>query len=336
MKFFDDSVAAMVIPDSPVDLWLDAAAVVLQDDTFENTWSAEQGVAARIAWRFSNGFVMDWFHGGGGELGSPDTVQVWWDPPMGHGEVCPLEGMTWDSSDSTWMMENVPSSVLQFILEDAIGLMGEPTVYLPWDGFTENEEFETAGAFFDKVEVAGGFLDMLGGMDDDVLEEMEATLYENAMWDSENEDEKPPAGMQVLLAARMDGVVSAWGSKPVMLTSCDAFMPPQSQYMKFVAFMEAMDEKPNWIVVWNECCGTCAGSSRRMMADEKKIPEDSPSLVHFGQQSQYAFNRDGSVSYQFYLNSDEQVQEALAVAQSVGLKAAPAQDGTAKDLLTIG
>jgi hypothetical protein len=179
-------------------------------------------------------------------------------------------------------------SNIEPVLIEMLSLNGVPALKLPWDDFYES-------AFDDFDEDA----------DEDDLEVDELVLLE--------------------AKKIVDGEISdpLWSS--VEMTYGDNYLPNDCDFFRFHEMANQLEED-GWIVIWNECCGSCAGSSIR---DQREDPEraNSPAFVIYGQNADVYFAPDGSIHD--YLHYPDELGKGyeMELAKKYGFKVTDQGDG---------
>lgn len=96
-------------------------------------------------------------------------------------------------------------------------------------------------------------------------------------------------------------------------------LPAGCDYVKFEAFVEDLEEK-NWIVVWDECCGTCASGSIQDARESEPEKVDSPAFVIYGQNADNYFHPDGSITNYMFASDELGKGQEFELAQAHGFK----------------
>lgn len=309
MKFFDDAVEPLLLPGGEPVEWLKAMEYVLKSDYFGNTWTVERGSSRRIVLSFPGDVCFSWCGDSDGEEIS--LLQVWYNkentntgevsPPVGDGE--------WNEETGTWDM-TVDPVLMSFVVDDAVEKFGKPTLLLPWAGFMYEEGAEM---ILEKLAQDVPFIDAVGQLPVREAEELREVL----------ESSDYMSFVDVVFAAmQRNGIVlpKGWGDNPVQVGEGNDWLPlvsPNVRFQKFVAFIE---EKPDWIVVWDECCAACSRGSVEWIAKNKGIPEDSPSIILWGQNSQYSYASSGLMSLLIYVRGGQEEEVVLDGIRTFGLE----------------
>lgn len=98
-------------------------------------------------------------------------------------------------------------------------------------------------------------------------------------------------------------------------------LPTDCDYVNFEALIEDLEEE-NWIVIKDECCGTCAAGNIRDARESEPGMENAPAFVIYGQGADNYFFSDGAIK-DFMFAADELGQEReLDLARKHGFKVA--------------
>lgn len=309
MKFFNDEIEPLLLPGGEPVEWLKAMETVLKSNYFGNTWTVERGSSRRIVFVFPSDVCLSWCGDSDGE--EINLLQVWFnreDQPQDI-SVCPVGDGEWNSETGTWDM-TVDATLLSFVVDDAVEKYGKPTLFLPWAGFMYEEGAELV---LGKIAPDMPFLDAVGKLSAKEIAELR----------EEFETSDYLTFFDVIFAAmQREGIVLpvGWGDNPVQVGEGNDLMPPLSPNARFQKFIQFIEEKPDWIVVWDECCAACSRGSIEWLAKSKGIPEDSPNIILWGQNSQYSYTASGLVYLLLYAGDGEEENKILTDAiQQFGL-----------------
>lgn len=136
--------------------------------------------------------------------------------------------------------------------------------------------------------------------------------------DSEDED-------QVALCKKFELEIVDFGDNEIWseceFTYGEDCLPSDCDYVDFEALVDDLEEE-NWIVVWDECCGSCASGSIRDARESEPDKAESPAFVIFGQNADNYFYSDGSI-HDYMFGSDELGKgREIELAQIHGFKVA--------------
>lgn len=304
--------------------WLDIMSIALQSPMFENTWSVDAGSARRIVLTWDDGTHLSWI---GCEGGEPDTIHVW--NVSGEQPAFSPERFEWD--DTVGVAATWPESTdeAREVIEQTIANHGTPTgCQLPWDAFS-NDEFISEIVY--ALGEDGTFAEKLENADPDVIAESISMLEEETseMADEDDEDGIAITGHLALALAAAGGLhlPAAWGGARADVVYGADYMPPNSPNARFMAFVKSIEDMPDWVVVWDECCGSCFRGTYEMLLKDSGLPEGTPALALFGQNTQYYFRPDGTVEYEFYQGNDAENAVIIEKATAAGLNAAITSNG---------
>lgn len=109
----------------------------------------------------------------------------------------------------------------------------------------------------------------------------------------------------------------------------DMHMPRYSGAGRLNAFLNDLESKHNWGIVFDECCGSCSSNSvDEIRSEEGK--EDSPVFITWAQNADGAWGTDGWVNH-MDSHPDEREREVIKeVAEENGLRFALELDGDGK------
>ena len=99
------------------------------------------------------------------------------------------------------------------------------------------------------------------------------------------------------------------------------YLPKDCDYVDFEALVEDLEEE-NWIIVWDECCGTCASGSISDARESEPEKADSPAFVIYGQNADNYFSSDGSIRGYMFTSDDSGGGRELELAKKHGFKVA--------------
>lgn len=98
-------------------------------------------------------------------------------------------------------------------------------------------------------------------------------------------------------------------------------LPDDCDYEKFEAFVEELEQE-NWIIIWDECCGTCASGSISSARESEPEKANSPVFVIWGQNADRSFHPDGSIRDYMFASDELSKERELELAQKHGFKVA--------------
>lgn len=315
MTFLSPSLAALVNTNADPSEWMTAMGEVLGSAPFANTWTVDSGSACRVVFTFENGLRIAWVGDAEGLGSEPTLVQVW-DINSGptrqeESGQCPLPGaFTWSADTQTWTAIAGATTAAD-IITSAVTRYGVAGIVLPWESLTREQWVEN-------ITMCLGsdlpFSEALASVNQQELEEVLEEI------DEEVDDDAP--FVRLFAAAALGAVVApgAWGGQPASVYMGDSELPPASPLANFYRFMEAMTQKKDWVIVWDECCGTCFGGTYNMLRESQGLPEGAPALALFGQNAQYSWRPDATLNYEFYLRSQDEVETVAAEARMAGLQ----------------
>lgn len=315
MTFLTPSLAPLITPNADPSEWMTAIGEVLGSGPFTNTWTVDSGSACRIVFTFENGLRIAWVGDSEGLGNEPTLIQMWdvnsrttsVDAP---GE-CPLPGaFTWSPDTQTWAAI-ADATTATDIITSAVSRYGAADLVLPWESLTREQWVENITTCLGSDLPFWEALASVNQQEfDDVLAEI----------DDEVDDDAP--FVRLFAAAALDAVVcpAVWGGQPASVYMGDSELPPASPLANFYRFMEAMTQKKDWVIVWDECCGTCFGGTYNMLRESQGLPEGAPALALFGQNAQYSWRPDATLNYEFHLRNQDEVETVATEARKVGLR----------------
>jgi hypothetical protein len=153
-------------------------------------------------------------------------------------------------------------------------------------------------------------------------------FYESALEELEDADEEDlEVGDLALREAQkiIEGEITdpMWSSAEI--TFGDNYLPKDCDFNRFEEMVNQL-ESENWIVIWNECCGTCAGGSIR---SQREVPEyaSAPAFVVYGQNADAYFAPDGSVHDYLHYPDEFGKGYEMELAKKYGFKVTDQGDG---------
>lgn len=328
---FTEETRPLVDPSSSQEEWIESLGAMLAAAEFENTWSVAGGTACRAVFLFDNGLRITWCGSGNGD--APELVQIWVDTTVNNQHATPFEASAsgvcpigadlspeWNSPRKAWECYPDTSQML-LLLQEAAGIFGEPELGIPW-GPIANSEFseELIARLPEGTSGHAAFMDAVNAFDEDTVSELLDMFEENDCASS----------TPVFAAAVCSAIVQpSWaGGTPGKMTYCfggDSWLPSGSGYERFLSMVEQIENMPDWVVVWDECCGTCASSSIKWARDSKGLGPDSHALVLFAQNAQYYWRPDGTIEWMLYGLDETERAVLVSAAESVGLTAVAAK-----------
>lgn len=100
-------------------------------------------------------------------------------------------------------------------------------------------------------------------------------------------------------------------------------LPKDCDYARFESMVSDLEEE-NWIVIWDECCGVCAGGNISSERESDPSKADSPSFVIYGQNAELYFYPDGSIKNYMFSVDDKGEGLELELAAKYGFTYAAA------------
>ena len=177
---------------------------------------------------------------------------------------------------------------------------GTPVILLPWSRLVEDTE--------NSLEV-----------DEDAGEAAEVTKLLLSAFDEYSDQAQPTSSVEVKLIDN------------------DEFMPPQCGFSRFMQMVSELQER-GWFIMWDECCGTCAGSTRRSALESGEITEDTPEFILWSQNAEGVFGPEGAVyDYTTYYSefSDEDFATLQEVAEEYEIDLSYEEDASSPGTYTI-
>lgn len=301
---------ALLQPDPDPDLWVNSMALAMANTEFANTWSQEAGSACRCVFVFENGWRLTW--SGDGNGGFPGLLQAWHatDTPSDNPPSFLAGGsFTYSTRVPSWRTYTPDLQTIHDTINKFVAACGPCVVVLPWDTFLNTELPEELLAL---LPGAGDFLQEVSALSDDDVQSLEDL--------ADPLDDEPSLGVVFAgLALSAVHAPTVWSVKPVATAFGDEYLIPGSPLAKFYAFAQRVEERDDWVVVWNECCGTCSRTSIEWGREHKGLPDDAPALVLFGQNAQFSWRPDSTVDVDLYQEASEHADDLAQMAQSVGL-----------------
>lgn len=142
------------------------------------------------------------------------------------------------------------------------------------------------------------------------------------MGNSEEED------VGLLIQAFSDQILTGGSDYPwesCEFTYGEDCLPKDCDYSRFESLVKELDER-NWIVIWDECCGVCAGGNISDERDSDPSKADSPAFVIYGQNADLYFYPDGSIKNFMFSVDDKGEGLELLLAAKYGFNYVPTED----------
>ncbi len=187
-------------------------------------------------------------------------------------------------------------------------------------------EFHESAEFSDIEEILVDFIERYGIP---ALKLPWEEFYQGAIdeVDEDADEEDLEVGDLALLEAQklIEGDVSdpLWSS--IALDYGDNYLPKDCDFHRFEAMTSDLEDE-NWIVIWNECCGTCAGGSIRDRRGEPGYAE-APAFVVYGQNADVYFAPDGSIHDYLHYPDELGKGREMELAKEYGFKVTDQGDG---------
>lgn len=200
-------------------------------------------------------------------------------------------GAQWSTSDIDGVFkysDKAEMSDIETVLVDLLGRNGVPALKLPWEEFYESA--------LDELE---------DDADEEDLEVVDLALRE----------------AQKIIE---DGISDPlWSSAEI--TYGENHLPEDCDFNRFEEMVDQL-ESENWIVIWNECCGTCAGGNIRSQREEPGHG-NTPAFVVYGQNADAYFSPDGSVNSYLHYPDEFGKGYEMELAKKYGFKVTDQGDG---------
>lgn len=319
-----DFVSPVLEPSHSPAEWLSAMRESLRSDIFSNTWSLSQGAARRVTFVYPKNDVMVSLVCND-DAGDAADLHLWGNSTYDFADLgtAGSHKPSWNPETATFVIEDLEATDAAVIITGLAGIHGVPDVVLPW------EEFR-----IEAIDMLDGVLDNIDGSclaemwahipaEDRkrILEEVDACIEEAG--------EVTDEGSLVLLFAHIGGLSPFMPGSKTILAMGDSHLPADCMHYRFIKAASAIENLPDWVVAWDECCGACARGTYEMLTESKGLDESAPSLTLFGQNSQFYFLPDGTVhDYTVYLGNADQVSTVLKACSDANL---PARDVSNKD-----
>lgn len=92
-------------------------------------------------------------------------------------------------------------------------------------------------------------------------------------------------------------------------------------YIRFFKMLQTLESEHNWIVLYNECCGTCASGSIREIHKSNPEKLNSSTFVVWEQSASDSFFADGDLEITHYLGENiNEITELELAASKFGFK----------------
>jgi hypothetical protein len=238
-------------------------AEVMQNDVFPaEPWSAEGAVGRRVVARYPQGHIL--------------TITVYNELTYANIDnttsmpILPtwLNSADWERNDAGGCYLYIGTSTVVDILLDVAAHLATPSIVLPWQGLVDVDQFEEVLEEIDEDDEDGPtIIELLRRLDDASGNSFSPETPEDALIIPD-----------------------------VTITSSDDLLPPTCAYNRFMNTLSELEDN-KWIVLWNECCGTCASGALRDIQENDPERADAPVFVLYGQNAADNFNPDGTFAY---------------------------------------
>lgn len=254
-------------------------------------------LAGRVIWTFEDDHVL-WF-----DAETEDLIISHLEKEMTaddidsilDDEALPAEDFVWSSGANGWRYDGDFSAWdLADVLENHFGTV---KMFFPWEMVLDN------------MMVEDGFEEFA-----------EATSKEIETPEEEAAVRAAHSFMEFVLQGASDGETKIAGVEDYFagITTGDDFMPRYSAVGRFNRFLTDLEEKHNWAIVYDECCGTCSRSSIEW-AQSEEGKENSPVFVTWGQNAKGSWSTGGSVNH-MHLAAPEEIAVIQEVAAANNLE----------------
>jgi hypothetical protein len=252
---------------------------------FEEPWGSSDAVARRVIAKYSNGLIFTIPIEGSPFLTNLKIETSNIDPQVEFekwkSNLANSKDWEWSWSSFGWRINKFDNETIIKILQELKSIYGEPRLILPWIRFVEQ--------YLDDPE----------------------DFNENFVEDDKN------------LQAGAELIASFEDLKSDLIEICEAEenLSENCAYNRFFEMLQKLENEHNWIVLYNECCGTCASGS--ISEIHKSNPEklNSSVFVVWEQSASDSFFADGDLEITHYLGENINEVSELELAASVfGLK----------------
>jgi len=249
-----------------------ADSIIFHDYLYGET----EALAGRVVWVFPDGTVF-WYAGSDDFFCLSHLEKEYSEdsePPIDFEKLLGTSDVEWMPSSNGWYIDEFDN--VDVIVDRMAEDLGEPVMYLPWQSMAENWVMDDDEDYF--------------------LEEMSTEPEE--MSEAESLAYKSLFTLFKMIATNDESIAgeNLWAVK---YASGYDLMPNFSAAARFNKFLGALDEDHGWIVIFDECCGSCSrGSIEAEQRDEAK--KDAPIFITWGQNAEGAWTTDGSISHLHY------------------------------------
>ena len=252
--------------------WVNTLSEVLNSDIFDNTWSTEQGSARRIVFEYENNVKLTW-------AVTPDNQHVLqlWGPKAGSVDIDSLD-FIYETTTSSYNFRGATKENILTVL-DSLNKCTLKAVYFPWANFLEDEEIYE-GARLLRNSIDEGALELR----DFINEEFdEIDRYTTIL-------------TMCLLSIKEHILPKTWGKTTQQIVYGDDYLIENSPLYRFYEGIYQLESEEKIIIDWDECCASC---SRGFI-----VPDGMPSVILWGQNSQYSYRSDSSVELELYADTN--------------------------------
>lgn len=307
MPLNNNPLSALIASGSSALAWTEALGVALSDEAFSNTWAVDAGSACRAVFTFDSGLRLTWAGDGNGS--DPDLLQIWHESDVA--DACPVQGdFSWNTLTQTWE-GYADARIVVAAVNDAISKYGLPRLVLPWEFLAAGEWVESLVPLFEQAP----------DLESTLASAADISYITEALEEIDAETDGDAAFIALVAAVIVGGVrvPQEWGSAPAVLSAGDKNIPPNSPLARFYRFMNAMEERGDWVIVWDECCRMCFTGTYQMLLANQGLEDGAPALILYGQNAQMYWRPDGTLRYEFYLANHEEAKVVAIEAVKAGL-----------------
>jgi hypothetical protein len=295
IRIIDDISAGKQINDhSMAALLMDLCRIYI---TTEGSYGEDEALAGRVVWHFEDGHLF-WFGAWEENLylaHLEKELDIDGIDDILDDEVLTQDDFAWSEDTNGW--EYVGELWAWDMVDILAKHFGPAKMYLPWGRVLESQ-----------LAVEDDFEEFLSitGLDGDPDDEEDRVLLERS--------KKVYNFLQQLYN---DDLKLNYLNVPFeLLDGCD-LMPDYSAVGRFNKFLGELDDEHNWIIIYDECCGTCSSSSVEF-AKKEKGKEDSPVFITWAQNAESAWREDGSIEHMHYADESD-IPVIEEVAEKYGL-----------------
>jgi len=252
---------------------------------FEDPWGSHNSVARRVIAKYSNGLIFSIPIDRSPNLTNLIIEKLNGDPQIEFekwkSKLSNNNDWKWSWGSFGWRIELFDNDTIIKILQELKSIYGEPRIVLPWMSFVEQY------------------------LDDP--EDFNETFVED--------DENLQAGAE-LIASFED-----LDSELIEICEGDENLSENSAYIRFFKMLQTLESEYNWIVLDNECCGSCAGGSIRQIQESNPEKLNSSTFVVWEQSASDSFFADGDLEITHYLGENiNEITELELAASKFGFK----------------